>query len=713
MTATRPARLKARLAGPPLALQIVGLLLGGLIIAQLVTLFLTMILPPEPQPQYGMAEIAATLSGSPVKTHPTRPLQRIVQSGPPAFSGPGWLTSDRARRDLAKLLGRDEADVQIFFFTPLPFAGTVPRRGHEVTIEPESREHHTSASHRFVRYASYEEHHPLPKDLYGGSCQVVMPTAGDARFPGGGFPGGFPGGGFPGAFPGGGIPGTAVPAISLPSGTFRIAPNTAFSTGPIAPSPVTAVPSTIPLPGGMGAAVPGTATVFSAPNAGTLPSANLPTTTFSRPTLLVPAPIVPDFTNPVISQGTIPDIAPAPPMRRASSAPRLRSPETELHVPSPRLPPVTEHRPEVQPVSAAPPVVSRTISNPVPINKPAPRRAEYPVPVSPRAERGLFGMAPAPFIEGDFVAAVRLDDGRWVVVRPTPEPFPNSWQRRVILWFLISFALVAPLGWIFARRLVRPIAGFAYAAEQLGRDPTASILALEGPAEVGRAAHAFNRMQSRLRSFVDDRTAMVGAISHDLRTPLTRLRFRIEDIPDDQREGMLAEVEEMEQMISSVLTFIRDASEPGSRETLDLRTLVEDVVEDAVFVGKAVTLEDGDKAQVEVDPLGIRRLVSNLVENAVKYGTTARVRLFTDQQEAVAEIRDDGPGLPEEELERVFQPFYRTPDAHASNKLGAGLGLAVCRSIARAHGGDVRLHRGDSGLIAQLRLPLAYGAAAS
>jgi signal transduction histidine kinase len=329
-----------------------------------------------------------------------------------------------------------------------------------------------------------------------------------------------------------------------------------------------------------------------------------------------------------------------------------------------------------------------------------------------RAARGLFGVAPAPFIEGDFVAALRMPYGQWAVVRPTPEPFPNSWQRRVILWFLISFAAVAPLGWIFARRLVRPIAGFAHAAEQLGRDPTAPILAVEGPAEVGRAAHAFNRMQSRLRSFVDDRTAMVGAISHDLRTPLTRLRFRIEDVPDDQREGMLAEVEEMEQMISSVLAFIRDASEPGLRETMDLRSIVEDVVEDAVFIGKPVVLEDGGRANVEVDPLGIRRLLSNLVENAVKYGDKAQVRLFTDQQEVVAEVRDNGPGLPDEELERVFQPFYRTPAAQASNKNGSGLGLAVCRSIARAHGGDVRLARGDSGLVAQLRLPLAYGAAA-
>jgi signal transduction histidine kinase len=276
---------------------------------------------------------------------------------------------------------------------------------------------------------------------------------------------------------------------------------------------------------------------------------------------------------------------------------------------------------------------------------------------------------------------------------------------------VISFALVAPLGWMFAQRLVRPITGFADAAEQLGRDPTAPILALEGPAEVGRAAHAFNKMQSRLRSFVDDRTAMVGAISHDLRTPLTRLRFRIEDVPDELREGMLGEVDEMEQMISSVLAFIRDASEPGSREMLDLRSIVEDVVEDAVFIGKTVTLEKGEPAAVEVDPLGMRRLLGNLVENAVKYGDSARVRLFTDRQEVVAEVRDNGPGLPEEELERVFQPFYRAPAARASSTLGTGLGLAVCRSIARAHGGDVQLRRGERGLVAQVRLPLAFGAA--
>jgi signal transduction histidine kinase len=221
-------------------------------------------------------------------------------------------------------------------------------------------------------------------------------------------------------------------------------------------------------------------------------------------------------------------------------------------------------------------------------------------------------------------------------------------------------------------------------------------------------------MQSRLRSFVDDRTAMIGAISHDLRTPLTRMRFRIEDVPDAVREGMLEDVEEMEQMISSVLAFIRDASEPGSRERLDLSSIVTDVVEDAMFVGQDVMLKTTEEAPVEVDAIGMRRLLSNLVENAVKYGERAEVRLFTDKFDAVAEIRDHGPGLPDYELERVFLPFYRAADARTSGKQGSGLGLAVCRSIARAHGGDVCLARGEGGqggLIAQVRLPLVYGAA--
>jgi len=202
---------------------------------------------------------------------------------------------------------------------------------------------------------------------------------------------------------------------------------------------------------------------------------------------------------------------------------------------------------------------------------------------------------------------------------------------------------------------------------------------------------------------------MVGAISHDLRTPLTRLRFRIEDVESEaMRDGMIGEVEEMEQMITSVLAFIRDASTPGVRERLDLRTILDEVVRNVTLIGGDAAVEAAQPAPVEVDILGIRRLLTNLVENAVKYGERARIRLRIELDCAVAEVADDGPGVPEDELERVFEPFYRA--TNAAGKQGNGLGLAVCRSIARAHGGDVRLLRSERGFVAQLRIPL-YDAA--
>jgi len=148
----------------------------------------------------------------------------------------------------------------------------------------------------------------------------------------------------------------------------------------------------------------------------------------------------------------------------------------------------------------------------------------------------------------------------------------------------------------------------------------------------------------------------------------------------------------------------------GGADALSRRLAGETEGEDAVFVGKDVKLETRESAPVEVDAIGMRRLLSNLVENAVKYGERAEVRLFKDRNDAVTEVSDHGPGLTDDELERVFQPFYRTASARASDKEGSGLGLAVCRSIARAHGGDVQLMRGREGLIAQVRLPLAYAA---
>jgi two-component system OmpR family sensor kinase len=686
--------------GPPLGLQIIALLFGGLIVGQLVTLFLTLLLPPEPQPQYGLDAIGRALSGLSLTRDGS--LRRTVQSGPPEPSGPGWLTSERSRHDLAQLLGRNDSDVALYFFTPLPFAGTarLPVRTAGILPPPEWRE--------------VAEHHRLPSGFVDIDYQVAQLSTGTVGLPAGGFPGS--------SIPGGVVPQvTAVPNISIqnipaqiPAINGAMTPNlpsagvTSFpipQSGVVMPQSFVIAPAqgvigrTITVPA-IGNALPG---LQAAPTIGPMlsrPNMPAPTLPIISPLINLPGHVAEPSglaagTNSIVPRHLLQlpriDMSATDMKPRPIAPARSIIPNAVRDTPLPMM-----SAPPVMRIPAAPPVVKAPAMVPIPMTAPP---------------RGLFGLAPAPFVEGDFVAALRMTDGGWAVVKPTPEPFPNSWQRRVILWFLISFAIVAPIGWLFARRLVRPIAGFALAAELLGRDPGGPILALEGPAEVGRAAHAFNRMQSRLRSFVDDRTAMVGAISHDLRTPLTRLRFRIEDVPDGMREGMLAEVDEMEQMISSVLAFIRDASEPGSREMLDLRGILEDVVEDAVFVGKRVVLEGTAAAKVEVDPLGIRRLLGNLIENAVKYGDSAKVRLFTSQQEAFAEIHDNGPGLPEDELERVFQPFYRAPAARASGKHGTGLGLAVCRSIARAHGGDVQLRRGDRGLVAQVRLPLAYGTA--
>ncbi|MGU0006304.1 sensor histidine kinase, partial [Klebsiella pneumoniae] len=171
-----------------------------------------------------------------------------------------------------------------------------------------------------------------------------------------------------------------------------------------------------------------------------------------------------------------------------------------------------------------------------------------------------------------------------------------------------------------------------------------------------------------------------------LRTPLTRLRFRIEDVPEDQQEGLRDEVIEMEEMISSVIAFMRDASIPNARERRDFAELVDDVIEDATLLGD-VEADGLESAIVDIDPLGMRRVLANLLTNAMKYGGGhARVALRVENDVAVADIVDDGPGVPDSELERIFEPFYRSEAARRSDREGSGLGLAVCRSIARAHG---------------------------
>jgi signal transduction histidine kinase len=276
---------------------------------------------------------------------------------------------------------------------------------------------------------------------------------------------------------------------------------------------------------------------------------------------------------------------------------------------------------------------------------------------------------------GGFHLAIKQNDGSYLEVEPRNSFRLDNWQSRTLLVYALSALLVAPLAWLFTRRLTAPIAAFAKAAERLGRDPRAPPLALAGSAEVNDAAEAFNNMQARLHRYVEDRTAMIGAIAHDLRTPLTRIRFRIEAAPDDVRAKLVSDIDQMDQMM---------AADTGA---------------DVALVPSPAVVIDGDS-------LALRRLLTNLIDNAVKYGGGARASLRSQPGFAIIEIADEGPGLDGEELEQVFEPFYRHEPSRNRETGGIGLGLAVVRSVARAHGGDVTLHkRPGRGLVARVMLP--------
>lgn len=647
--------------GPPLGLQMIALLVCTLIAAQLVTLALTVLIPPQPDQRWDLNDVAAALAGKALSPR----LEQARLNGPPDVGGTGWLVSNDARATLARRLNQPEANVVLAFYTQLPVGGMVaPARRAPLAV----RAPQTVSS--------------LVIPQAWGQTTAAGPAV---AFPGGPISGAvFPGGMTPGSFPPGGIP-PVMPGIMAGRGMAPAGANSVGSVGERrGPG---GLPSAARMPrDGMLRGLPRALPDSAIPSGGA--AMNPQAIAQLRAAL---APHEPVATDAALTPRLAPPLA--TPALSIDQTPALARPHTPVALPS------AVPLPAMSPAKAASPTATDRSA------------LETPQPIPFRSQpQGLLDRASPPFIEGDFIAAVRRPDGHWVAVAPRAEPFPNRWQKQVLAWFVLSLLIVSPLAWFFARRIVLPLEGFARAAEMLGRDPSATIIPLKGPAEIGRAAHAFNQMHNRLRAFVDDRTAMVGAISHDLRTPLTRLRFRLEDVPDDQRPALLREVAEMEDMINEVIVFIRDASTPGARQRVDLAALVADTVADARLVGGDVEVIGDCEAPVEVDPVGMRRLLGNLLENAVKYGERARVRVTLRNGEAMAEILDAGPGIAEDEMDRVFEPFYRSPEARRSGRPGSGLGLTVCRSIARAHGGDVRFARKQEGFAAVLTVPVVYDA---
>lgn len=315
------------------------------------------------------------------------------------------------------------------------------------------------------------------------------------------------------------------------------------------------------------------------------------------------------------------------------------------------------------------------------------------------------------FAEGKVVRmSVRLNDGSWLNFAAPLDLAGPLWRPRFTFPIVLTLLVVGALSVWAVRRATGPFAAFANAAERLGVDVAAPPLPEKGPREVRRAAHAFNEMQTRLRRFIEDRTQMLAAVSHDLRTPITRMRLRAEFVEDEtEREKMLADLAEMEAMIAATLSFARDDVTREPRRQVDVAALLQGLCDDAVAAGREASYDGPASLIVEVRPTALKRAFANLIDNAVRYGLRARVRMEHRHGEILVEVDDDGPGIPSEERERVFTPFYRLERSRSRETGGTGLGLAVARNVVRGHGGDVTLanREGGGGLTVTVTLPVA------
>jgi signal transduction histidine kinase len=271
---------------------------------------------------------------------------------------------------------------------------------------------------------------------------------------------------------------------------------------------------------------------------------------------------------------------------------------------------------------------------------------------------------------------------------------------------IMAIIILAVSVWV-VRRVTAPLASLSAAAERLGDDLNAPPMVETGTIETRSASRAFNTMQARLRSLIDNRTRLLVAVSHDLRTPLTLLRLRTEHVENvEERDKMLAAIAEMDAMVGATLQFARDDAAAEARRPTDIAALVQSIVDDMADAGMPVTMEPAEPIISESQPAALKRALTNLLDNAVKYGKKARIAIAAAPEAIAITIDDEGPGIPEHKLARVFEPFYRVEDSRGRETGGVGLGLAIALSIVQAHGGSLTLsNRPSGGLRAKVTLP--------
>lgn len=306
------------------------------------------------------------------------------------------------------------------------------------------------------------------------------------------------------------------------------------------------------------------------------------------------------------------------------------------------------------------------------------------------------------------VGALAMTDGTWIRFA-SAEPI-NRWGTA--LENLVSLALVAAIVLAVAALLVRtlaaPLRALADAADQIGAAPQPIEVAESGPGELKRVAAALNAMQARIQGLLESRTRALVAVSHDLRTPIARLKLRLGNDGTTDIEAVRGDIEEMDDMLSSLLEFMRGGEMIGSFTRLNLASLVQTEVEREQDVGRPVTYQGADRLDVQGDPVALRRAFANLISNALKYGENARVTGRSEDGGIVIDVCDDGPGMSQSDLARATEPFFRADIARQRDTEGLGLGLAIVAQVVQFHQGEVTLTNApQGGLCARIRLPAA------
>ncbi|MGF2733701.1 sensor histidine kinase [Marinobacter sp. DUT-1] len=304
--------------------------------------------------------------------------------------------------------------------------------------------------------------------------------------------------------------------------------------------------------------------------------------------------------------------------------------------------------------------------------------------------------------------SLAMSSGQWFNARAQP-PAPSwLWLKATLTSVGITAVLLILTVLLAIRRILQPVNELSRAAHAFGRGEKIRIPE-RGPEDIREVTRAFNQMQLQVGRAQEDRERLLAALAHDLRTPITSMRLRVEMLPEgEDRDRLLDSLQEMQHLAEATLDFIRGSTTEKHRR-YDLATLLDSLCDDLREMGLAVDYEDSPRCVLQGQPEAVKRALRNLIENAVKYGQKAEVRLEASEKEAIVTITDQGPGIPEAERDRVFQPFYRLEQSRSRDTGGAGLGLAIARTLIRGMGGEIQLGTGPEGqgLRVSVMLPIS------